>query len=141
MCKLQILIWNGGNNMACFIVPLGEVIVTTAIQKLVEKKEAKAKLEGIPMTGLSWSRKLGWLNKLLWGGILLLAFEHLWHGEIAPWPPFLTAMNNPADIEPMLHEMATIGTGMAIFVTIVWLVIISIADQKIAALHPCDAKK
>jgi hypothetical protein len=46
--------------------------------------------------------------------VILLAFEHLWHGEIVPWPPFLTAMNNPADIAPMLHEIATIGIGMAV---------------------------
>lgn len=121
--------------MACFLVPLGEVIITTIVQKVVEKKERKAELEGASQTGLSWSRKLSWLNRLLWGGVLLLAFEHLWHGEIVPWPPFLTAMNNPADIGPMFHEIATVGTGMAIFVTIVWLIMVSIADQKAKAVH------
>ncbi|MCE5202444.1 MAG: hypothetical protein LLF78_08040, partial [Synergistaceae bacterium] len=116
--------------MACLLVPLGEVIITTIVQKVVEKKERKAEFEGASQTGLSWSRKLSWLNRLLWGGVLLLAFEHLWHGEFVPWQPFLTAMNNPADIGPMFHEIATVGTGMAIFVTIVWLMMVSIADQK-----------
>ena len=60
--------------------------------------------------------------------------EHLWHGEIVPWPPFLTAMENPADIAPMLHEIATTGTGMAVFVTIFWLLIVTIADQKVRTL-------
>jgi len=119
--------------MACFLVPMGEAIVTTIVKKVVEKNEKKAEVKGTLQTGLSWSRKLSWLNRLLWGGVLLLAFEHLWHGEIVPWPPFLTAMSNPADVGPMLHEVATIGTGMAIFVTIVWLIIISIADQKAKA--------
>jgi len=34
---------------------------------------------------------LGWLTNMLWGGSLLLAFEHVWHGEETPWFPFLTA--------------------------------------------------
>ena len=77
---------------------------------------------------------MSWLNKLLWGGVLLLAFEHLWHGEIVPWPPFLTAMNHPAEIGAMLREVVTIGTGMSIFVTIVWVIMILFADHMFKAL-------
>ena len=67
-----------------------------------------------------FSRKLKWLNGLLWGGSALLAFEHLWHGEITPFFPFLTAASNPADAAEMLHEMATSGVAMAVLVTLVW---------------------
>jgi len=119
--------------MACFLVPVGEAIVTTVIQKVVEKKEKKAGVDSTPKSGLTWSRKLSWLNKLLWGGAILLALEHVWHGEVVPWPPFLTAMNNPADIAPMLHEMATIGGAMAIFITVIWIIIVAIADAKVKA--------
>ncbi|HAU32702.1 MAG: hypothetical protein XD78_2210 [Desulfotomaculum sp. 46_296] len=122
--------------MACFLVPMGEAIVTTVIKKVVEKNEKEAGVKEASQTRVSWSRKLSWLNRLLWGGVLLLALEHIWHGEVVLWPPFLTAMNNPADIGPMLHEVATIGTGMAVFVTIVWLIMISIADQKAKAIQP-----
>jgi hypothetical protein len=100
----------------------------------VENKEKKVGGKETTKTGLSWSRKLSWLNKLLWGGTILLAFEHIWHGEIVPWPPFLTAMENPADVAPMLHEVATIGVGMAIFVTIVWGIIVMIAELKAKAI-------
>jgi hypothetical protein len=118
-------------GMACFVVPLGEAIVTTVIQQVVEHNEKKSGVvKASAKTGVPWSRKLGWLNKMLWGGCMLLALEHMWHGEIVPWPPFLTAMKNPADIAPMLHEVATIGTAMAIFVTVVWLVMIAVADAK-----------
>jgi hypothetical protein len=113
---------------------MGEAIVTSVVQRVVQNKEANAPRGGATEPGLTWSRKLGWLNRLLWGGTALLAFEHLWHGEIVPWPPFLTAMENPADVAPMLHEIATIGTGMAVFVTIIWLLIVTIADQKVRAL-------
>jgi hypothetical protein len=62
-----------------------------------------------------------------------LALEHIWHGEVIPWPPFLTAMKNPADVTPMLHEMATIGVAMAIAVTIVWAIMVMIAELKAKA--------
>jgi hypothetical protein len=116
--------------MACFLVPAGEAIVTTVIQKAIENKEKKDGAKSTVQTGLTWSRRLGWLNKLLWGGVILLALEHVWHGEIVPWPPFLTAMENPADVAPMLHEMMTIGVAMAIFVTIIWGILIAVAEIK-----------
>ncbi|NLL90402.1 MAG: hypothetical protein GX226_04805 [Dehalococcoidales bacterium] len=117
--------------MACFLAPMTQAIVTTVIQKNLEKKEKLAGEGAVGKSGISWSRKLGWLNKLLWGGVVLLAFEHLWHGEIVPWPPFLTAMENPADIVPMLQEIATFGVGMAVFVTIIWGIIVIIAETKV----------
>jgi hypothetical protein len=57
---------------------------------------------------------------MLWGGSALLAFEHVWHGEVTPWFPFLTAAANPADAAVMLREIATTGVAMAAVVTIVW---------------------
>jgi hypothetical protein len=120
--------------MACFIVPMGQAVVTTVIQKVVEKKEQKTGVTQVEHTGLTWSRKLGWLNKMLWGGTALLALEHIWHGEVVPWFPFLTAMNNPADIAPMLQEIATVGVAMTVTVTLVWGIIVLIAEQKARAL-------
>ncbi|MGQ9546682.1 MAG: hypothetical protein ACUVTR_05955 [Dehalococcoidia bacterium] len=113
--------------MACFLVPMGEAIVTTVVQKVEEKKEKKSNKEN------KWSQRLGWLNKMLWGGVMLLALEHVWHGEVVPWPPFLTAMANPADVAPMLHEMATVGVAMAITVTVVWGIMVLIAEQRVKA--------
>ena len=78
----------------------------------------------------TWSRKLFLLSGLLWGGILLLAFEHLWHGEVTPFPPFLTAMSNPEDKAVMLHEMATVGVSMAVFVTAVWGMVVAVVSAK-----------
>ena len=39
-----------------------------------------------------------------------------------PFFPFLTAMNDPEDTQVMLHEMATVGSSMAVFLTVVWAV-------------------
>ena len=97
--------------MACFLVPTAEAIVATIVTKYVEKKEnASAELTMgaesamIETEGkIPFSRKLKWLTNMLWGGSALLAFEHVWHGEVAPWFPFLTAASNPADASVMLH--------------------------------------
>jgi hypothetical protein len=126
--------------MACFLVPMGEAIVTTVAQKVVENHEKKSGVRKTGNVGLKWSQKLGWLNKMLWGGVMLLALEHVWHGEVVPWPPFLTAMKNPADVAPMLHEIATIGVAMAVFVTLVWGIIVIIADSKVKALPETKVK-
>jgi hypothetical protein len=121
----------GGIYMACFVVPLGEAIVMTIVQKVVTKREKNSNVGKVNKVGLTWSQRLGWLNKMLWGGSILLAFEHLWHGEIVPWPPFLTAMKNPSDIAPMLHEVATFGTAMALTVTAIWGIMVLIVELKI----------
>jgi len=121
--------------MACFLVPMGEAIVTSVIQRSVEKKEKKSGEGNAGQTGLRWSHKLSWLNKMLWGGVILLALEHVWHGEVTPWPPFLTAMKNPADVAPMLHEMATVGTAMAITVTAVWALMVIAVELMIRGIH------
>ena len=120
--------------MACFIVPTVEAIVVTVVKKVIEKKEKQPEevsvvLDGTPETAykVPFSRKLKWLTNLLWGGSALLAFEHIWHGEVVPWFPFLTAAANPADAAEMLHEMATVGVSMAALVTLVWLAMLGVS--------------
>lgn len=113
--------------MACFLVPAAEAIVITVVKQVVKKKESASPeaVRDVKSTEASakipFSRKLKWLTNLLWGGSALLAFEHLWHGEVTPWFPFLTAASNPADASVMLHEMSTVGVSMAVLVTVVWV--------------------
>ena len=119
--------------MACFIVPAAEAVISTIITKAVQKKE---KSENTVFTAestperqkgrINFSRKLKWLNKMLWGGTALLAFEHVWHGEVTPWFPFLTAADSPAGIGEMFREMATVGTMMAVVVTAVWIGMVAV---------------
>ncbi|MBE6874257.1 MAG: hypothetical protein E7493_10175 [Ruminococcus albus] len=104
--------------MACFIVPTTEAIVTTVAAKVIKKKEADHHVDS--SEHISLSRKMGWLNNMLWGGSALLAFEHVWHGEVQPFFPFLTAASDPESTAEMLHEMATSGTAMAAVVTLAW---------------------
>lgn len=131
--------------MACFLVPAAEAIVTTIVSKVAKSKEKepaaiKVATEGGNFdmeTKIPFSRKLKWLSNLLWGGSVLLAFEHVWHGEVVPWFPFLTAAGDPAEASVMLHEMATVGVSMAVLITVVWvgMLIASSAIEK-RALKP-----
>ena len=120
--------------MACFLDQIGEAIVMTVVQRVLEKKAKKTGRARFHGPDSAWVRRLGWLNKMLWGGSVLLAFEHLWHGEIVPWPPFLTAMKNPNDVGPMLHEIATVGTAMAVAVTAVWALMVLVVELRVQSI-------
>lgn len=115
--------------MACFLVSAAEAVVTTVVMKQVKRREDKAPAAGGDEHKIPLSRKLRWLNNMLWGGSALLALEHMWHGEIVPWYPFLTAMATPEGTVQMLREMATVGAAMAVAVTGVWAVAALSADR------------
>ncbi|MCR5209691.1 MAG: hypothetical protein K6C99_05740 [Lachnospiraceae bacterium] len=114
--------------MACFTVPVAEAIVTTAITKIVKSKEkaGESSSKGEVMK-VKLSEKLSWLNKMLLGGSALLAFEHVWHGEVIPAFPFLTAVTN-GETSEMLHEMGTVGVTMSVLVTLVWVGMVAISS-------------
>lgn len=131
--------------MACFTVPVAEAIVTTAITAVVKAKEKKAekstettqtmKYDGkdfeavVTEKKIPFSKKLSWLNYMLWGGSLLLMFEHIWHGEVVPWFPFLTNAVDPANASEMMREIATVGVTMAVAVTVIWAIIVGIVTM------------
>lgn len=136
--------------MACFVVPVAEAVITTVAAKVIKSKETKSAEVKVDLGNgtletaekISFSRKLGWLSKLLWGGSALLAFEHLWHGEIEPWFPFLTAANDPSEFVIMLQEMASVGTSMALLLTAVWGCMLTVAkSMERKALEPAKKSK
>ena len=100
--------------MACFIAPMSLAIVTTIFRKKIPE-----------------NLKIGWLNIMIWGGAIMLAVEHIAHGEIVLYPPFLTAMQKPADIPVMLQEMAIIGGAMTITIVFIWIVMVTIYQRKL----------
>ena len=122
--------------MACFLVSAAEAVIVTIAQKVIEKKEINREKDIIHADNgtaetesrIPFSKKLKWLRNMLWGGSALLLFEHIWHGEVVAWFPFLTAMSDPSDTAEMLHEMATVGVGMAVLVTLVWLGMVGVSS-------------
>jgi hypothetical protein len=99
-------------NMACFLAPTTAAIITTSMRKKISSKY-----------------HLEWLNAMLWGGVAMLIVEHIAHGEVVLFPPFLTAMKNPSDTPVMLKEIATIGVAMTIAIFAVWAVMVLVANK------------
>lgn len=98
--------------MACFLAPMATGIVTTVFRKKIPA-----------------ALKIGWLNIMLWGGVAMLAIEHIAHGEVVFYPPFLTAMQNPADIPVMVQELATVGGTMTIAIVVAWIILVAITSR------------
>ena len=108
--------------MACFTAPLAEALVATAVKSAAGKPAARTN---------PFLRRLGWLQKMLFGGSFLLAIEHVWHGEITWRYPFLTAVKDGTTAD-MLREIATVGVAMAALITAVWagMVLVSSARER-----------
>lgn len=92
--------------MACFITPAIIGLIVHIIGRI--SKETRDKL------------KLNLLGTMLLGGAILLMLEHVWHGEVVPYPPFLTEAKNPGGWLTIIHEAATVGSAMTIGVTALW---------------------
>ena len=110
--------------MACFSAPLAQAIVVSALRK----KDGRTCRN-------PFVARLGWLQTMLFGGSFLLAIEHIFHGEIIPQFPFLTAVKD-GEVAGMLHEIATVGVSMAVLITVVWVAMVgvSVALERRAAV-------
>ena len=98
--------------MACFTAPATVAIITTVTRK---KIPARYHIE--------------WLNTMFWGGVAMLIIEHITHGEVVFFPPFLTAMKSPSDTMVMLKEIATIGVSMTIAIFIAWMIMVLVVNK------------
>ena len=108
--------------MACFTVPLAEAVIVSTAKTVAKKVGCSEKtLDFI-------DKKVGWLEKMLYGVSALSAAEHIYHGELTIYPPFLTALNSPEEISVMFHEMATEGVVMALATTILWGSIVGVSS-------------
>ena len=88
--------------MACFIVPLTQAIATTVYRKRVESQKSKVERQDSFIT-----RNLKTLERMLWGGSMMLLVDHLVNGELFAWN---------------LREVLTIGVPMSVVVTAVWAI-------------------
>lgn len=100
--------------MSCFIVPLTQAIATSAYRKThkhsIESAEASA-----------FKRNLPALEKMLWGGSVMLIVDHVINGEVTWRYPFFTALEEAGGLKVMLHEMLTVGLPMSLVLTAFWV--------------------
>ena len=126
--------------MACFIVPAAEAAAVTVAKKQIARKSRNGATPESTERSLNLVRKLTWLTNLLWGGALLLAFEHLWHGEVIAYFPFLSALTERSTTQQMLFEMGTVGVGMALLVTAVWGIGVALIRANERRTNPAPEK-
>jgi hypothetical protein len=86
--------------MSCFLVPLAEAVVVSAVRKGNEKK-----IHGENAHPLL--RELPTLEKMLWGGSLMLVVDHAINRELTTFS---------------WHDILTVGVPMAVVLTAAWAV-------------------
>ena len=109
--------------MACCIVPLVQAAATSAYRKLNAKKVASAESSAL-------MRNLPALEKMLWGGSVMLIVDHIINGELTWKFPFFTALQKVGGGEVMLKEMLTVGVPMSVIVTVCWVVYALLRERR-----------
>ena len=119
--------------MACFVVStvagVGVAIARHAVKHHEKKLENAGEAPKIEKFGsdTKWSKKLAYLELMLFAGSFILAIEHIIHGEIVPYPPFFTAVGEGETIE-MLKEMGTVGVAMLGILLVTWVIGVLVVD-------------
>ena len=108
--------------MACFVVPLAQAAVTSAIRKSNEKNNRSEHS--------AFARHLPALEKMLWGGSVMLIVDHVINGELTWRFPFFTALETAGGASVMLKEMLTVGIPMSLVITAVWVVYALIKEHR-----------
>ena len=106
--------------MACFIAPLVEAIAVTAIRKSGKTDAKSPFLHHLPD-----------LEKMLWGGTLMLIVDHIINGELTWAFPFFTALGETGGAAIMWREILTVGVPMALVLTIAWAVWVLAKEKKV----------
>jgi hypothetical protein len=106
--------------MACFIVPLTQAIATSVYRKHSTN------------TNSFIGRNLPTLEKMLWGGSVMLIVDHIINGELTWLFPFFTALETEGGGAVMLKEMLTVGLPISIIVTLVWAAWCFLKERRVA---------
>ncbi len=106
--------------MACFLVTTAAAIGVGAARHIKKHNENKTPEINFDEKFIN-AKKLGYLELTLWGGAVLLAGEHAFHGEITYKFPWLTAaIEGGEEVTTMLKEMGTVGVGMLAILVAAW---------------------
>lgn len=110
--------------MSCFIAPLVGAIATTAIRK-TNAKAVKAPASS-PFT-----HHLPDLEKMFWGGTLMLIVDHIINGELSWTFPFFTTLEESGGWSIMLKEILVVGVPMALVLIAAWAVWVVLKEKPI----------
>ena len=108
--------------MSCFIIPMAQAIATSAYRK--------ANAKAIESSEHALTRNIPALEKMLWGGTVMLIVDHILNGELTWRYPFFTALDGAEGFTIMLREMLTVGVPMSLTLTVVWVIYALITKKK-----------
>ena len=103
---------------------MAQAIVTSAYRKVNEKS--------IKTADSALKRQIPALEKMLWGGTVLLIVDHILNGELTWQYPFFTALET-GGFPVMLRELLTVGVPMSLALTAVWAVWAILKERKVTA--------
>lgn len=63
---------------------------------------------------------IGWLLAMLWGGVVWLIPEHIYHSEVVLYPPFFTA-----GIKEIIPDIIKVGIPMVIATVGIWAIMVA----------------
>ena len=109
--------------MACFVVPLVQAIAVSLCRRQGEKTVSAP--DASPL-----KKHLPALEKMLWGGSVMLIVDHVLNGELTWRFPFFTALDQVGGGAVMLREMLTVGLPMSVVLTAVWAVYAFIKEHR-----------
>lgn len=101
--------------MACFLVPMIQAIATTAYRRRNEKTISD------PASGIL-KHNVPSLEKMLWGGTVMLIVDHVINGELTWRFPFFTAFTQTGGLKVFFGELLTVGVPMSLVLTALWAI-------------------
>ena len=101
--------------MCCFLVPLAQAVATTVYRKVRNSGE-----------------KVRTLEKMLWGGSIMLIVDHIINGELTWKYPFFTALTDAGGASVFLRELLAVGVPMSLAITAVWAIWALISERRTA---------
>lgn len=101
--------------MCCFLVPLAQAVATTVYRKVRNSGE-----------------KVRTLEKMLWGGSIMLIVDHIINGELTWQYPFFTALTDAGGGSVFLRELLTVGVPMSLAITAVWGIWALVSERRTA---------
>ena len=100
---------------------MAQAIVTSAYRKVNEKS--------IKTADSALKRQIPALEKMLWGGTVMLIVDHIINGELTWQYPFFTALET-GGFPVMLREMLTVGIPMSLVLTAIWAIYAILKERR-----------
>lgn len=105
----------------CSLAPLLQAVATSIYCKTAKKPASRALGRNLPA-----------LEKMLWGGSVMLIVDHIINGELSWKFPFFTALGAEGGGAMMLREILAVGVPMCLVITAVWAIWALLREKRAA---------